>query len=449
MSINAFSQKEITGKLTAGDSVEIGIKYILPKDFPSIEVLFQAENSNGYPYWGLEINDFEITENNKLCEVLYLNHYGRKKPINISLVLDHSGSMNQSFSDIIDFLGGDTNLYFNPTDSIIQAYNFSGKRPIDNLNKAVSNFIEKFDFSKDKVGVFGFSSTVDIVLPLNNDKQKIKSAIDSMHASGSTAFYDAVFKALSNTPVSEDINIIVAITDGGDNSSTKNTKNIIELANSKNIPIYCIGLGDVYETPLLSISDSTNGFYVYTKKSSSLDSIYDLINKKIQAIYELGYTSDNWSNDTLRNFNLKFKTENITQLDSGFKFSLPSDVIEKINERNRIQTLKIIGITGGVTTVLLVAVGIAYFRRKKKDKIKIVRMYPNPGNGFINLELIVPKNVTEVNLKVVTPNGSIVLQENISVNQKTLDLRKMNQGLYIINISKDGYNTVSKKYFKR
>lgn len=448
-SINAFSQKEIDGKVYAGDSAILKLSHVLPLEYPLINVLFKAEHPNGYPYWGLEKEDLLVTEGEKNCKIVYLKHFGNRKPINISLVLDHSGSMEFSNVDVLDFLNGDTILLYNPTDSLVQAYKNSGKRPIDNLKKAASNFVENFNFEKDKIGIFGFSSSVDVVLPLSNNKQKIKTEIDSLIANGATAFLDAVYMAVNKTPVSDEINIVVAISDGGDNASSKTTSEIIKLSNSKNIPVFCIGLGDVWERPLVSISDSTNGFYSYTKKSSSLDSIYNLINKKIQAVYELTYLSDNWSNDTSRNFTLKFNIEGVNLLDSNFKFSLPQEVIDKIDERNKLKNYQMIGIGGGTFLVVLLGLGFVYFKRKKKEKIAIKRMYPNPGNGLINIEFNVPKTIENIELKVISTNGSIVLTENILVTQKVLDLRKMNSGLYIISISKEGYNNDSKKYFKR
>ena len=444
-----FSQKEVEGKVTAGDSVKLKVSYVLPTEHPSIEVLFKAEHPNGFPYWGLEKEELQVFEANKECEIIYLKHFGNEKPINIALVLDHSGSMNHSRSDIIEFFGGDTTLFYNPNDSLWIAYSKSDFKPIINLQKAVSNFVEGFDFNKDKISVYGFSTVVDLVLPLSNNKLKIKSKIDSMKAQGSTAFLDAVFMAANQLPENDDFNIIVAITDGGDNASSHTTTQIINLSNSKKLPIYCIGLGDVWELPLKSLSDSTNGFYLYTKKSSTLDSIYDLINKKIQAVYEMTYTSDNWSSDSSRDFILKFNTEGVIQLDSNFKFSLPPEVILKIEERNRLENLQLIGIGGGVFVIFLLGMGVVLFKRKKKEKIEFIRLYPNPGNGIVNLELKVPESIKELNLKVITPKGKVILSESINYDLKILNLTRLRAGLYLISISKEGYNTVSKKYFRR
>ena len=111
------------------------------------------------------------------------------------------------YTDIIEFFGGDTTLFYNPNDSLWIAYSKSDFKPIINLQKAVSNFVEGFDFNKDKISVYGFSTVVDLVLPLSNNKLKIKSKIDSMKAQGSTAFLDAVFMAANQLPENDEINI--------------------------------------------------------------------------------------------------------------------------------------------------------------------------------------------------------------------------------------------------
>ncbi|MDG1175526.1 MAG: T9SS type A sorting domain-containing protein [Flavobacteriales bacterium] len=93
--------------------------------------------------------------------------------------------------------------------------------------------------------------------------------------------------------------------------------------------------------------------------------------------------------------------------------------------------------------------GVVLFKRKKKEKIEFIRLYPNPGNGIVNLELKVPESIKELNLKVITPKGKVILSESINYDLKILNLTRLRAGLYLISISKEGYNTVSKKYFRR
>ena len=64
-----FGQKEVNGKITAGDSVVLTINYVKPSGFPNIEVLFKAEDNHGYPFWGLNKTDLRAYEDEKLREI--------------------------------------------------------------------------------------------------------------------------------------------------------------------------------------------------------------------------------------------------------------------------------------------------------------------------------------------------------------------------------------------
>ena len=122
------------------------------------------------------------------------------------------------------------------------------------------------------------------------------------------------------------LNIVVALTDGVDNSSSKDIKQITKNASDSRIPVYTIGFqGKNYtkkrmnrtnnpDTICIScldfISTSTDGKRYNTSNINQLENIYSDIYKKIASIYKLTYKSSNFiEEDTIRLVNLNFKID--------------------------------------------------------------------------------------------------------------------------------------------
>ncbi|UCC16685.1 MAG: VWA domain-containing protein [Dehalococcoidales bacterium] len=109
-----------------------------------------------------------------------------KKPANIYLVVDTSGSM-------------------------------SGEK-LSGAKEALESFIDQIEGDQDQVGIISFSDTVRTVQPLGSlNKQQLKASIAGLRASGGTKLYDAIADAHGKLMVEADterINVIVAMTDG-------------------------------------------------------------------------------------------------------------------------------------------------------------------------------------------------------------------------------------------
>ena len=84
--------KKIKGNITSKD-VNISILGVYQDDFPNVSVVFRAEKSNGNPVFGLKKKDMTVKENDENCQVISIQELSKQKPINVGIVLDHSGSM--------------------------------------------------------------------------------------------------------------------------------------------------------------------------------------------------------------------------------------------------------------------------------------------------------------------------------------------------------------------
>jgi len=346
----SFAQKSaVSGVINSKDSTQIKVIALRPDSFPMVSVAFEALKDSK-PIFGLQKQNLRVYEDDVQCPIVSLAEISENYPINISLVIDHSGSMG------IDFMKA----------ASTQDYTI----PMDNAKDAVEEFISGFVSNKDSMQIIGFSNQVDIISEFSVDKNYLKMIIDSMEADSTTAFFDALEVATDKLKHRSGINIIVALTDGMDNYSQTSPKQIIKNANRDNIPIYCIGFGNVDKKLLEQVSDKTNGSFFYTDNSGALSQIYEEVHKRIMSIYDLRYSSNNLnSNDTLRKVRIEFNIDSQYLAQNILTLKIPEETINYIKAKQMKSKQKLTGFT---VSGAVIASGILLFvfRRRNKNRRK-------------------------------------------------------------------------------
>jgi Ca-activated chloride channel homolog len=358
----AFGQKQIRGHLKTRDSIEFSIINVLPDSFPTISIIFKGNKPNGEPLWNLKKEDFKISENGVDSNVKSLIPISRNKPINIGIVIDHSGSMLEDPSLLYDKNGSELFSYDTNTFELVLPKGYVA--PIDNGKATTKNFANSFNFKKDFISIIGFSSTVDKILPLTNNKEEIDSVINSMEADSLTALYDAMLTGLTQLNTSNGVNVLVTLTDGQNNKSKSTWNDVTEKAIFLDIPIYIIGLGNVNKDTLQMIADRTNGQFIYTETSKSFSEIYTRISEEIQSFYDLRYESRNLSAiESKRNIIIAFLPNDAKSDTLNYCFELPDEVIVYLKDKTK-RTNYIIGTS--VVTAVALASGTILFRRIRR-----------------------------------------------------------------------------------
>ncbi len=167
-----------------------------------------------------------------------------RKNINLVMVLDTSGSM------------------------------MNGK--IENARRAARQFVEQMG-DDDYISIIAFSDEPMVLAShwkVGETRNEVASILNGLEAYGGTAFYDALGKSASiigNTTSSQTSNVIVALTDGMDTSSSLYAFNshLIKTATANNTTIFTIAYGnDADEAVLTNLALQTNGnFYLGTEAS--------------------------------------------------------------------------------------------------------------------------------------------------------------------------------------
>ncbi|MCX7839090.1 MAG: VWA domain-containing protein [Anaerolineae bacterium] len=176
-----------------------------------------------------------------VIEIVQASWYLAKRPANIYLVADTSGSMGEQ-------------------DKLTQA--------ID----AMVTFLDQVQGEQDRVGLVPFASRVYNVIapqPITTQRETLKAQVRAFKASGQTALLDAVAYAyddLQKRGERDRINAIVVMTDGMENASSIRLSTLtdkIKRGNATGVPvvIFCIGYGkDADWNVLNALADATGGF---------------------------------------------------------------------------------------------------------------------------------------------------------------------------------------------
>lgn len=439
----SHSQEKINTKISAANVFELSIIKIYPEEYPNVSVIFQAKNKEGKPLWLLNTSEMSIEENGSNCKITKLINITSKKPLNIGLVFDHSGSMVDNPAQM------PKGIY------TMQEHYFAGipfplgyKMPIDYAKKGINSFIEQSHESTDSVLFIGFSSEVDKILPLTNNLDDIKSFVNSIQPSGRTAFYDALYESITMLKDHSSQNAIVAITDGQDNESTHTYSEIIDYAAKEKIPIYIIGLGDVDQYYLKEITSLTNGFFYYTNNPDQLVTIYKNIKEQLRSIYQVDYTSNSsdFRNED-RTLMFSFLNDTLTFSNSKAKFLLPADAIDYLERKEQERLLAIemkkkeeqnnkILIGGIVFAVLVAGIGSFILIKRKRPLLKIETLYPNPFDDFLTIKYFVDQSLENPELVIVDSTGNIVSMQSINSNEEEIKIESNNYktGVYIFTI---------------
>ena len=434
-----YAQDKVQGDISTKDTANLSILGVYQEQFPNVSVVFRAEKTNGNPVFGLGIDDMNVAENGKECEVISISELSQKKPINICVVFDHSGSMIYDEKQFVE-LGIDP-WFIATDDEGMPIWPKGYKAPIDMAKEGLNSFVSTFNFEKDKISVVGFSSQVDKVMKLSKNEKKINKMINSMEADSMTAFYDALIVGIKQVRDADGVSVLVALTDGNDNMSENDYHDVVKLAKETGIPIYLVGLGDVNTDSLQILANATDGQFFYADSTSALTEIYGKISTKLQAFYDMVYRSPNLEADAgERTLEITFVKDGIHLISEEERFDIDEHVIAYF-EQKEAEKQREYFIYGGIGLVVLIAGGLLFYfaRKKKKPKLKITKVYPNPTAGKITIEIEYNES-EEGTLTIVDQRGNKVKQETIASSSE-LDLQDLPNGLYMLSANFDGVNS--------
>lgn len=176
------------------------------------------------------------------------------KPVDVYLVIDHSGSMDGE--------------------------------PLEQAKLAAKAFAGEIDLTNDRIGIVPFSDVGELLQPLTSDLASLMTAIDSIVQGGGTSVDSGLmvaYESLSTDIRKDTTPVIILLSDGQSNYSS--AIHVAETAKAAGVRIITIGLGGADEKLLRDIaSPDKNGQpqYYFAPNPSDLQDIYVAIAKNIR-----------------------------------------------------------------------------------------------------------------------------------------------------------------------
>jgi Ca-activated chloride channel family protein len=146
-----------------------------------------------------------------------------------------------------------------------------GGEKLANVQEALTTFLDQIKSDEERVGLIQFASEVNEpvrISELKNNRSALVRAVTNLEANGNTALLDSVAAAYDRLQQLDDpsrINAIVVMTDGKENASNLNLRQLVtrlQNGNQHGVPvvIFAIGYGsDADMNMLQTMSDATGG----------------------------------------------------------------------------------------------------------------------------------------------------------------------------------------------
>jgi VWFA-related protein len=211
----------------------------------------------------LKQEDFAVRDNGRIQEI---RDFKREDvPVAVGLIIDNSQSMMYNRDKIIS-----------AAKTFIQTSN-----PLDEM------FVVHFN---DDVQ---FAMPSDV--PFSSDRAVLEHALNRLRTEGKTALYDAIFDGLRHLQKSNlTKKALVVISDGGDNASKHQFKDVTDAAGVSGALFYAIGLydpndGDAKPGNLRRLASETGGASFFPQKVDEVARLCESIARDLRNQYMLVY----------------------------------------------------------------------------------------------------------------------------------------------------------------
>lgn len=233
-------------------------------DVKLVNVFVTVTDERGAPVANLTKDNFQLLEDGRPQK---LSIFDKESELPLSIVLDIDTSLSTR---------KDLPLELNSARRFAHAI----LRPVDGLS------------------LYGFSETVDQVVPFTSDLKVVDRGIQALRPGAATALYDAVYLGAEALNDRQGRKVIVVITDGGDTVSKIDYREALRAAQQAEAIVYSIivvpieasaGRDTGGEHALIQMSEDTGGKYYYATSIAQLDQAFRSISDELRTQYLLAY----------------------------------------------------------------------------------------------------------------------------------------------------------------
>ena len=206
-------------------------------------------------------------------------------PLSLGLVVDTSGSMEETFPAV---------------------------------RAAVGGFVGRLLRPGDEVFLLPFSWEANVAIRWSRDPRTAVEALSGIRPEGGTSLHDAVVRALEEFRSQRGRTALVLLADGDDTTSRTQWDTALRFARTMRTPIFPIGFQisflDVFvRGRLKELARSTGGEAFFAPKPEQLNDVYQRISDQLRAQYLLSYRSPSTKGpDAFRSVVVRVRGEGLT-----------------------------------------------------------------------------------------------------------------------------------------
>ncbi|HUF05312.1 MAG TPA: VWA domain-containing protein [Aridibacter sp.] len=270
--------------------------------FPAFTVSAQDPQPTP-PIQGLE-NKPEITVETDLVTLTLTvtDYYGRYV----------SGLTKEAFT-VYDDKKEQEITFFSDTDAPVSIgilFDVSGSMSGDKILKA-RNALERFIYTshpRDEYYLIAFNKRAQLLMDRTRDGEAVLNKLTLVEPKHNTALYDACYLGVERvTRGTHQKKALLIISDGQDNSSRYNSKEVRRLLKESDVVIYSVGIMDGRDASSMEgmqgqafldeLSGVTGGKSFYPSSAVEMDEIFERIALELRHQYSIGYTPENFTPD--------------------------------------------------------------------------------------------------------------------------------------------------------
>jgi len=239
----------------------------LRKAVSEVHLVFTVTDKHGHYMKDLKEKDFKILDDHKPPEAILSFDSETDLPLQVGLLIDTSQSVRERFK-------------------------FEQEAAIEFLHQTLRQ-------KHDEAFVMGFDLSPRVTQDFTDDIEKLSAGIRMLRPCSLTAMYDAVYYAcrekLIKQPQGGPVRrIIVLLTDGNDNSSSRTRGNAIETAEQSEVSVYTISTsmshsGGRGQKNLESIAETTGGRSYVPVQLTGVSNAFAAIQQELRSQYAVSY----------------------------------------------------------------------------------------------------------------------------------------------------------------
>jgi len=341
-SVRFFVDGTLVGTVT--DGPPYAVDWIDDNPFESREIVAEAVDGAGKSIRDMvKLPAFEITDQTDIASIVLeaavYDRAGRQvSTLDASSFLVREDGVDQK----IDTFSKDTL----PSTILLMVDNSqSMQHRIDAVRRTTERFARTLKRG-DRVIVAPFNAHIGTITGPTDDVRTLGEAIQAMKAGGGTAFVDAIADGVRLLEKVDGRRALVLITDGYDENSVLEVKDVITAAESAHVTIYTVAVGGVAgvssqgERTLRTFADRTGGRAFFPYRDAEVTIAANDVANDTHSRYTLFYTPQNQTKDgTWRRIAVQVPDGYIVRTRDGYRAPVPPPIRPTIEFTARTATL--------------------------------------------------------------------------------------------------------------